>query len=546
MLRIHQIKMEIGHSDKELERQLRKKLGVAAAEPITWRIVRESLDLRKGQPARVVYSLDLSAGDKESRFLKRLGKDAEIVQAAPIERSSKAGQRGTAMQYPPVVVGFGPAGMFAAELLSRHGYNPVVIERGSRVEKRVEDIETFWSSGVLNPESNVQFGEGGAGTFSDGKLTSRSKDPRGQQVLDMLAALGAPEDIRYRQKPHIGTDVLREVVKAMRHRIEAQGGQLLYDTRLCGLERLPEGLYELELSNGSKMKSDVVVLAVGHSARDTFTMLHEQGLAMRHKPFAVGVRIEHRQSEIDLQQYGEHLDAIKKRYGASEYKLTAATASGRGVYTFCMCPGGEVVAASSELGGVVTNGMSRRARDLENANSALLVSVTPEDFNATHLLSGMYFQRDLEAAAFKLGGETYSAPYMTVGEFLGRQTFDASRESGKIKPTYRPQPVKADFRTVMPPFLLEALQEGLIQMGQKMKAFADDDGILTAFETRSSSPVRLLRDEMTLESISHPGLYPCGEGAGYAGGITSSAIDGIRVAEQILNLRCPGLKEAIL
>lgn len=538
MLRIHQIKMEIGHSDEELDFQLRKKLGMGPLEPLSWRIARESLDLRKGHLPRVVYSLDVSAGDRELRLLKKLGKDAERLDEVHQESASlETGQKGSVLKHPPVVVGFGPAGMFAAELLSRHGYNPVVIERGSRVEKRVIDIETFWSSGVLDSESNVQFGEGGAGTFSDGKLTSRSKDPRGQQVLDLLAELGAPDDIRYRQKPHIGTDVLRDVVRTMRHRIEAQGGRFMFDTRLCGIVRLPEGIYELELSNGSKIATEVLVLAIGHSARDTVEMLHKQGLEMRQKPFAVGVRIEHLQSAIDLQQYGEHLEAIRGRYGAAEYKLTATTAERRGVYTFCMCPGGEVVAASSEAGGVVTNGMSRRARDLENANSALLVSVTPEDFDAKDMLSGIDFQRDLEATAFKLGGGTYGAPYMTVGEFLGRRPYDALSEPGRIKPTYRPQPVKADFRAVMPPFLLEALQDGLTQMGQKMKAFADDDGILTAFETRSSSPVRLLRDEETLESVSHPGIYPCGEGAGYAGGITSSAIDGIRVAEQILARR---------
>ncbi|MZQ99248.1 MAG: hypothetical protein GT601_16400 [Acidaminobacter sp.] len=534
MLRIHQIKMEIGHSDREIELQLRKKLGIGANEPLSWRIARESLDLRKGQPAKVVYSIDLAAGDREPRLLKKLGKDAERLEVLHHEHAIDPGQEKSMLKYPPVIIGFGPAGMFAAEMLSRNGYNPVVIERGSRVEKRVEDIETFWSTGDLNPESNVQFGEGGAGTFSDGKLTSRSKDPRGQQVLDLLAALGAPEDIRYRQKPHIGTDILRHVVKAMRFRVEAQGGQFMFDTKVCMIKRLPDGIFELELSDGMKMKTDVVILAVGHSARDTFAMLHEQGVELRQKPFAVGVRIEHRQTEIDLQQYGEHLEALKKRYGASEYKLTATTDSGRGVYTFCMCPGGEVVAASSELCGVVTNGMSRRARDLENANSALLVSVTPEDFDSKHLLSGIEFQRALETSAFELGGRTYGAPYMTVGEFLGRRPFDASHEPEKIKPTYRPQPVKADFRTVMPPFLVEALQDGLTKMGQKMKAFADDDGILTAFETRSSSPVRIIRNETTLESISHPGLYPCGEGAGYAGGITSSAIDGIRVAEQIM------------
>ncbi|MDK9711980.1 NAD(P)/FAD-dependent oxidoreductase [Acidaminobacter sp.] len=542
MLRIHQIKMEIEHSDREIEIQLRKRLGMGASEPLSWRIARESLDLRKGQPARVVYSIDLFAGDREPKLLKKLGKDAERLEAANQTHSTESGPKGNVLQFPPVVIGFGPAGMFAAERLSRHGYTPVIIERGSRVEKRVEDIETFWSTGVLNPESNVQFGEGGAGTFSDGKLTSRSKDPRGQQVLDLLAELGAPEDIRYRQKPHIGTDVLRHVVKAMRLRIEAQGGQFLFDTKVCLIKRLPDGLFELELSNGMKMKSDVVVLAVGHSARDTFAMLHGQGVELRQKPFAVGVRIEHQQSEINLQQYSEHLEALEKRYGASEYKLTATTSGGRGVYTFCMCPGGEVVAASSEPGGVVTNGMSRRARDMENANSALLVSVTPEDFNSKHLLSGIEFQRALEAAAYELGGRTYGAPYMTVGEFLGHRPFNASDETGKIKPTYRPHPVKADFRTAMPPFLLEALQDGLTQMGQKMKAFADGDGILTAFETRSSSPVRILRDENTFESISHPGLYPCGEGAGYAGGITSSAIDGIRVAEHILTRGRPELQ----
>ena len=538
MLRVHQIKMNIDHGTEDIGVQLRKKLGLSKEAHLNWRIVRESLDLRKGQAPRVVYSIDLEAGTKEDAILKRLGKDAERV-SPPAGRLGEHpdGQKDLriTLAYPPVVVGFGPAGMFAAELLSRQGLSPVVIERGSSVESRTESIERFWSSGILNPECNVQFGEGGAGTFSDGKLTSRSKDPRGQEVLDLFAALGAPEDIRYRQKPHIGTDILRNVVKSMRLRIQAQGGTFMFDTRVDKIERRSDGIFELSLSNGDTIATEIVILAIGHSARDTFNMLHEQGVEMTQKPFAVGLRIEHRQEAIDAQQYGEHLDSLRGRYGAAEYKLTAKTSEGRGVYTFCMCPGGEVVAASSETGGVVTNGMSKRARDLENANSALLATVTPQDFGNERLLAGIDFQRDLEKAAFELGGRTYGAPYMMVDEFLGLRPFDPERLCEGVAPTYRPHPVKADFRAVMPAFLLKALQEGLIQMGQKMKAFADGDGILTAFETRSSSPVRLLRHEKSLESISHPGLYPCGEGAGYAGGITSSAIDGIRVAEEILS-----------
>jgi hypothetical protein len=545
MLRIHQIKLAIDHNEQDIERSLKRKLGIPASGKLQWRIARESMDLRKGQPPRIVYSIDVES-DMEARLLKKLGRDAEVVQAkpeleflehrfcGPASGIHTGGELGSMASKRPVVVGFGPAGMFAAELLSRHGLCPLIIERGSRVDKRVADIERFWSCGALDPESNVQFGEGGAGTFSDGKLTSRSKDPRGQYVLDLLATLGAPDDIRYRQKPHVGTDVLRHVVVEMRRRIENQGGEFMFDTRLDHFSRDDNGTYRLQLSDGTEVETEVLVLAIGHSARDTFEMLHSRGVAMTAKPFAVGLRIEHLQSEIDRQQYGEHLESLKSRYGAADYKLTATTQSGRGVYTFCMCPGGEVVGASSETGGVVTNGMSQHARDLENANSAILVTLTPQDYGTEDVLAGMKFQRHLEQAAYQMGHQTYGAPYMKVGEFLGKQPFDSNSGYGAIRPSYTPGPVKNDFRTVMPPFLLEALQEGLEIMGEKMKAFADGDAILTAFETRSSSPVRLVRDENTLESVTHSNLYPCGEGAGYAGGITSSAIDGIRVAERIL------------
>ena len=536
MLRVHQIKLSLDHSPQDLERQLRKKLALRENEPFSYRMIRESTDLRKGQPLKVVYSVEVET-PAEGRILKKIPKDVERVlperafdpRATAFEQTSLRPLTGQ-----PVIVGFGPAGMFAGELLSRYGMKPLIIERGSRVDKRAEAIERFWADGILDPESNVQFGEGGAGTFSDGKLTSRSKDARGQQVLDLLADLGAPEDIRYRQKPHVGTDLLRVVVPKMRSRIEAQGGQFLFDTRLEDLEKLPEGGYALKLSDGQVIKTPVVILAIGHSARDTFSMLRDRGLAMAAKPFAVGVRIEHRQAVIDAQQYGEHLEPLRARYGAAEYRMTATTASGRGVYTFCMCPGGEVVAAASEPQGVVTNGMSERARAGENANSALLVSVLPGDFDSEDVLAGVEFQRTLERGAYELGGQTYRAPYMRVGEFLGEEAFDSSSGFKSVRPTYRPAPIKADFRPAMPPFLLAALQEGLRLMGEKVKPFADGDAILTAFETRSSSPVRLIRSEVTLESVSHPGLYPCGEGAGYAGGITSSAIDGIKVAEKIL------------
>lgn len=538
MVRIHQIRLPLTHNREAVECAIRKKIGLKSHEKFGWNISRESLDLRKTNEPKVVYSIDISIA-KEELLKKRLGNDAEILpldnkdDAMPIVASIKK-----RLTKPPVIIGFGPAGMFAAEYLSRLGYCPVIIERGSRVEKRIQEIERFWEAGILNPESNVQFGEGGAGTFSDGKLTSRSKDPRGQKVLDIFAELGAPDEIRYRQKPHIGTDLLRTVVVEMRRKIESQGGHFHFDLKLESFDYDNQGQYTLYLSDGTTLVTELLILAIGHSARDTFEMLCHKSLMIMPKPFAVGVRIEHLQSQIDDLQYGPHLSELRARYGAAEYQLTAKTSVGKGVYTFCMCPGGEVVAAASEAGGVVTNGMSFHARNNANSNSALLVSVTPEDFAEEEdgplgILAGVEFQRALERAAFHLGGETYAAPYMTAGEFLGHVPFSADISKGDLKPTYRPKAVKADFRTALPPVLLKALQEGLTAMGEKMKGFADADVIITAFETRSSSPIRINRHEISLESISHPGLFPCGEGAGYAGGITSSAIDGIRVAEII-------------
>lgn len=542
MLRIHQIKLPLSHDPSATERALRKKIGLKPQEKLIWRISRESLDLRKASEAKVIYSIDVKV-DNEEVILRRLGHDAEKVMQPNKEQDIARASSGARLKSRPVVIGFGPAGMFAAEFLSRMGYSPIIIERGSRVEKRVQDIEHFWAEGILDVESNVQFGEGGAGTFSDGKLTSRSKDPRGQQVLELFAALGAPDEIRYRQKPHIGTDLLRNVVVEMRKRIESQGGTFLFDTRLDDLERDENSRYLLKLSNHQVLSADAVVLAIGHSARDTFEMLLKRGVELSPKPFAVGVRIEHLQEWIDQVQYGVNLAELRERYGAADYQLTAATEVGKGVYTFCMCPGGEVVAAASERGGVVTNGMSEHARNLRNANSALLVTVSQDDFENQAPLAGVEFQRRLERAAYQLGGGTYSAPYMTVGEFLDRQPFDQVQLSGPVFPSYRPAPVKADFRSVMPPQLLSALQEGLLKMGEKIEGFSDDRAILTAFETRTSSPVRIIRDDQTFESVTHPGVYPCGEGAGYAGGITSSGIDGMKAAEHIMRKWMPAVDQ---
>ncbi|MBQ7714152.1 MAG: FAD-binding protein, partial [Oscillospiraceae bacterium] len=430
----------------------------------------------------------------------------------------------------PVVVGAGPAGLFCALVLARCGAKPILLERGKRVEERRRDVERFWATGALDPASNVQFGEGGAGAFSDGKLNTGTRDPRHRWILERFVEYGASPDVLIDAKPHVGTDGLYVVLQNLRRSLLALGADVRFGHRLVGLETergaasalrvaSPEGEYALPTRQAA--------LALGHSARDTFELLRALGVPMEPKPFAVGVRIEHRQSAVDAAQYGEA--AGHPALPPSSYKLAYHTKDARGVFSFCVCPGGEVVAAASEAGRVVTNGMSRAARDGANINGALLVSVTPDDFGGSDPLAGVAFQRRLEEAAYRAGGGNYAAPAQLVGDFLAGRP---STGAGGVAPSYRPAVRWGDLRRCLPAFVCDALAEALPELDKKLRGFAAPDAVLTAVESRSSSPVRLPRDETYQSALR--GLYPCGEGAGYAGGIMSAAADGMRVAEHIL------------
>ncbi len=423
----------------------------------------------------------------------------------------------------PIVVGFGPAGMFAALALSKAGLKPIVLERGADVDTRTEQVREFFSGGKLNSESNVQFGEGGAGTFSDGKLNTGIKNPRCRTVLETFALHGAPQRILTEAKPHIGTDILVKVVKSIREEITALGGEVRFNTKLENINT-ENGAVCSVVANGKEIVCNNLILATGHSARDTFKMLKSIGTAMNKKPFAMGVRIEHLQSDIDKALYGDFAES--EFLGAADYKLWTHLPSGRGVYTFCMCPGGEVINASSEQNALAVNGMSYSARDGINSNSALLVNVEPDDFGDADVLAGCALQEMIEKAAAECASG--AVPITTVGNFV----FGKEAKIGKVKPTVKPRFAFADFEKIFPAFITDSLKAGIIAFDKKLKGFADFDAVLTAPETRSSSPVRLVRDD-DLQSMSFKGLYPCGEGAGYAGGIVSAAVDGIMVAEKI-------------
>ena len=522
MIRILQVRAELDYESRPLALLAARALHIRPEEIASVRLARKSVDARdKGD---VHFSLTLDVETK--RPIARLPKGAEVLN----DEEPLAVPEARALAHRPLVVGLGPAGLFAGLRLAQAGVRPIVIERGKNVDDRARDVEAFWAGGAFQPGSNVQFGEGGAGAFSDGKLTTGIKDVRCREVLNTLYRMGAPEEILYLARPHIGTDHLRNVVKNLRNEILRLGGEVRFETKLASLIAENGRVTGAVLESGGKAEAIQVcdvILAVGHSARDTFEMLHEMGVPMSQKAFSIGARIEHRQKMINRSQYGAA--CAHPALGAADYKLSAHLPNGRSAYTFCMCPGGQVVAAASEEGGVVVNGMSYFARDGENANSALLIGVGPGDFGADDPLAGMRFQRKWEQAAFRAGGSDYSAPAQRVGDFLAGR---ASTGGGKVSPTYRPGVKWTDLRACLPDFVVESMKAALPLLDRRLHGFADPDAVLTGVETRSSSPVRIERDANCLSELK--GLYPCGEGAGYAGGILSAAVDGLRCADALL------------
>lgn len=525
MLRISQIKVSIEESLDSIPKKIIKKLHIKESELLSYRIYKESIDARKKDQIMFSYIVDCKVMGEE-RILQKHDRDV-IRKPNETYHIPNAGVIGIKQR--PIVVGFGPAGMFSALLLAQAGYEPIILERGEKVEERIKSVEAFWKDGTLNVESNVQFGEGGAGTFSDGKLTTRVKDIRIHKILEEFVRFGAPEEILYQAHPHIGTDLLRGIVKEMREEIRRLGGTFHFSTKVEAL-CIEQGRICGVIANGKRFESEHVILAIGHSARDTYRMLHQSGVQMQAKAFAVGARIEHPQALIDQAQYKSF--ATHPRLGAAEYRLTHTARNGRGVYTFCMCPGGSVVPSTSMEHGVVVNGMSEHARDGKNANSALLVQIKPEDFEQDALL-GIEYQERLERKAFEVAGSTYQAPATLVKDFLAHRK---STAYGCVTPSYALGVALCDLHQVLPKEVSEAMEEAIVAFDRKLKGFAMDDAIITGVETRSSSPIRLNRDEQDGTSLSVKGLYPCGEGAGYAGGIVSAAIDGLRIAEKIIEL----------
>ena len=524
MIRIHQLKLPVGSGNNEIADRIVKTLKIKNEELIDFKIIRRSIDARKKDNVHYIYIVDASVRHEE-KVLKRCS--SKDISAAPSEKYIVPECGSEKLRNRPVIIGAGPAGLFCAYLLAKTGYCPLIIERGSCVEKRSRIVEDFWKgNSKLDINTNVQFGEGGAGTFSDGKLNTMVKDPynRIRTVLEIFARYGAPSEILYINKPHIGTDILKEVVVNMRKAITDMGGQFCFDTRVTDFITEGNSLKAVELDDGRRIDSEAVILAIGHSARDTFEVLKNKKVLMEPKAFAVGVRIEHPQKDINRLQYGEK---FMNRLPAADYKLTAKTSNGRGVYSFCMCPGGYVVNASSEQGLLAVNGMSNHARDSLNANSALIVTVTPDDFGGSDVLAGVEFQRKLERAAYRYGNGCI--PAQLYGDFKLKKV---SRSFGDIYPQTKGKVSFADLNEVLPEYICNSLKEGIDIFGGKMDGYSRYDAVLSGVESRTSSPVRIKRNENFESSIK--GLFPCGEGAGYAGGITSAAVDGLKVAEEII------------
>lgn len=513
-----------------------RKLKVNDRDISSIRIVKRSVDARDKRDILLIYSAEVEVPegvgiDKHHRI-----KDVvEICEQAESEDNDREPLYGSKqINNRPIIIGSGPAGLFAGLTLAQHGYRPLILERGSDVDKRAEAINEFFRYGVLNEDSNIQFGEGGAGTFSDGKLTTRIKDRRISRVLNIFVDSGAPEELLFHSKPHIGTDILKTVIRNIRNKIIELGGEVRFSSKVTDILVTEGKAKAVVVNNNETIESNVIIAALGHSARDTYKMLFEKGVSIVPKPFSIGVRIEHLQSMIDEAQYGSF--AGHPKLGSADYILsTRSSKTGRAVYSFCMCPGGQVVAAASEEGMLVTNGMSEYKRDKKNANSALVVSISPEDFKNSHPLSGVEFQRTWEGKAYELGGRNFHAPIQLTGDFL-RGT--VSRSIGGVKPSYAPGIQFCDLHMCLPEYVTLSMKEALGDFNRKIKGFASNDAVLTGVETRTSAPLRIIRKE-NMESESLDNFYPIGEGAGYAGGIVSAAVDGIKAAERIMTVYKP-------
>lgn len=525
MIKINQLKLPVGHSQKDLEDKIRKTLRIPSKETFHYEVMRRSLDARKKPSLFYVYCIYVTIR-QENSIVKKLHQPSVSLVTETGYRFSEMGQE--RLNRRPVIVGAGPCGLFAAWQLTLAGYAPLILERGKQVEDRSADVERFWKTGILQPDSNVQFGEGGAGTFSDGKLNTVVKDPSGRNryVLETFVKFGAPSDILYDAKPHIGTDILAKVIKNMRDYLIKHGAEFRFQTCLKDIQIKENALHALVTEDDTVIPADVAILALGHSARDTFMMLHRHQLPIEAKNFAVGFRVEHPQQMIDDAMYGNgKRNAL--RLPAAPYKVTSNFPNGRGVYSFCMCPGGYVVNASSEPEMLAVNGMSYQARDSRNANSALIVSVTPADFPEEGPLGGVAFQRNLERAAWKAGNGK-----VPVQLFEDYQKHKPSTRLKDVEPCIKGACVPGDVRSIFPKEIGDSIEEGVLAFGKKIKGFDRPDAVLSGVESRTSSPVRIVRDKDSLEA-NYEGIYPCGEGAGYAGGITSAAMDGIKVAEAV-------------
>jgi len=565
MLRLTEVKLPLAHAEGEIRAAILKRLGIADDELTSYVVFKRGVDARKPNAILYTYTLDVTvrarhgeakpsgAGVPASHLLPQSGLTANVsevrdeaailarfkndphVRVTPDTSYQFVAQAPHNLNSRPVIIGMGPAGLFAGLILAQMGFRPLILERGKAVRERTKDTFCLWRQGVLNPESNVQFGEGGAGTFSDGKLYSQIKDPRylSRKVLEEFVKAGAPEEILYESHPHIGTFRLVGMVEKMRETIQSLGGEIRFESRVDDIE-ITDGPNDIKhvtgvvLANGEHIATDHLVLAVGHSARDTFEMIHKRGIYIEAKPFSIGLRIEHPQSLIDAARYGKN--AGNPLLGAADYKLVHHASNGRSVYSFCMCPGGTVVAATSEPGRVVTNGMSQYSRNERNANSGIVVGITPEQDYPGDPLAGMEFQRRWESRAYELGGSNYQAPGQLVGDFLADKP---STKFGEVQPSYTPGVHLCDLSTALPDYAIAAIREALPAFAKQIKGFDLADAVLTGVETRTSSPIRIKRNKDDYQSINTKGLYPTGEGAGYAGGILSAAVDGIEVAEAL-------------